>query len=92
MKRPPWPSGESADFGEVVTLNLGHPFPAKHPIQARALEPWAAEVKRVTQGTVTIEFFAGGALGPAPQTYENAVSGAVDIGWALQGYTPGRFR
>ena len=40
---------------------------------------------------MTIEFFAGGALGPAPQTYENAVSGAADIGWALQGYTPGRF-
>ena len=84
-------SQESADFGEAVTLNLGHPFPALHPIQVRALEDWAAEVRQVTQGTVTIEFFAGGALGPAPQTYENAVSGATDIGWALQGYTPGRF-
>lgn len=82
---------ESADFGEAVTLNLGHPFPALHPIQVRTLEVWAAEVRQVTQGTVTIEFFAGGALGPAPQTYENAVSGATDIGWALQGYTPGRF-
>jgi TRAP-type C4-dicarboxylate transport system substrate-binding protein len=82
---------EEADFGKSVTLNLAHPFPANHPIQAEALEPWASEVKRVTQGTVQIEFFAGGALGPAPQTYENAVSGAVDIGWALQGYTPGRF-
>ena len=82
---------ESADFGEAVTLNLGHPFPALHPIQVRTLEVWAAEVRQVTQGTVTVEFFAGGALGPAPQTYENAVSGATDIGWALQGYTPGRF-
>ncbi|MCE2527147.1 MAG: TRAP transporter substrate-binding protein [Actinomycetia bacterium] len=88
---PTTSSQESVDFGEAVTLNLGHPFPAKHPIQVRALENWAAEVKELTRDTVTIEFFAGGALGPAPQTYENAVSGAADIGWALQGYTPGRF-
>ncbi|MCY3649880.1 MAG: TRAP transporter substrate-binding protein [Acidimicrobiaceae bacterium] len=82
---------EPVDFGDSVTVNLGHPFPARHPIQARALEPWSALVNEVTGGTVTVEFFAGGALGPAPQTYENAVSGAADIGWALQGYTPGRF-
>ena len=82
---------EPVDFGDSVTVNLGHPFPARHPIQARALEPWAVQVNEVTGGTVTVEFFAGGALGPAPQTYENAVSGAADIGWALQGYTPGRF-
>jgi len=82
---------EPVDFGDSVTVNLGHPFPARHPIQARALEPWAAQVNEVTGGTVTVEFFAGGALGPAPQTYENAVSGAADIGWALQGYTAGRF-
>lgn len=82
---------EGADFGDAVTINLGHPFPSGHPIQAGALEQWAAEVSEATEGTVTIEFFAGGALGPAPQTYENTVSGAQGIGWALQGYTPGRF-
>lgn len=87
------PATEDAaqDFGDPVTINFGHPFPAQHPIQAGALEQWAAAVDEATDGTVTVEFFAGGALAPAPQTYENVVSGAQDVGWALQGYTPGRF-
>ncbi|MDH3679777.1 MAG: TRAP transporter substrate-binding protein [Acidimicrobiia bacterium] len=79
------------DFGDPVTINFGHPFPAQHPIQAGALEQWAADVSDATDGTVTVEFFAGGSLAPAPQTYENVVAGAQDVGWALQGYTPGRF-
>jgi TRAP-type C4-dicarboxylate transport system substrate-binding protein len=77
--------------GPEVTLTLGHPFPASHPIQTGALEPFIEEVAEVTNGTVTIEVVPGGGLGPAPATYENTAIGAQDLGWALHGYTPGRF-
>lgn len=82
---------EAMDFGEPVTLNLGHPFPAQHPIQVGALEPFAQAVNEATNGTVTIEFQPGGALAPPPATFENTVAGGQEMGWALQGYHAGLF-
>ncbi len=79
------------DFGGPVTLNLGHPFPAQHPIQVNALEPFAAAVNAETDGAVTIEFHAGGSLADAPATFENTVVGGQELGWALQGYHAGVF-
>jgi len=81
----------SMDFGDPVTLNLGHPFPAQHPIQVNALEPFAQAVNEATNGTVTIEFQPGGALAPPPATFENTVAGGQEMGWALQGYHAGVF-
>ena len=79
------------DFGEPVTLNLGHPFPEQHPIHQRAMIPFADAVFEATEGTVTIEFHPGGALSPPPGTYDNTVVGGQDLGWALQGYHAGVF-
>ncbi len=79
------------DFGDPVTLNLGHPFPAQHPIHQNALLPYAEAVNAETNGTVTIEFHAGGSLAAAPATFENTLVGGQDMGWALQGYHAGVF-
>lgn len=84
-------TAESMDFGDPVTLNLGHPFPGQHPIQVNALEPYAQAVNEATNGTVTIEFQPGGALAAAPATFENTVAGGQEMGWALQGYHAGVF-
>lgn len=84
-------AGEEMDFGDPVTLTFGHPFPAVHPIQVNALEPYAQAVNEATNGAVTIEFQPGGALAAAPATFENTVAGGQDMGWALQGYHAGVF-
>jgi TRAP-type transport system periplasmic protein len=88
-------NGEAPDpdavEGPDVTLNLGHPFPAGHLIQVNVLEDWAQEVNEATNGTVTVEFHPGAALAAPDATYENAAAGAMELGWALHGYTPGRF-
>lgn len=84
------PAG-AEDMGDPVTLNLAHPFPAEHHIQVNMLEPWIEEVAAATDGTVTIETHPAGALTAPEDAYENAAAGAIDIGWALNGYTPGRF-
>ena len=80
-----------ADYGDPVTLALGHPFPEQHPIHQGALLPYAEAVNEATNGTITIEFHAGGSLAAAPATYENTVIGGQDLGWALQGYHAGVF-
>jgi TRAP-type C4-dicarboxylate transport system substrate-binding protein len=79
------------DMGDPVTLNLGHPFPAEHHIQVNMLEPFAEAVAEATEGTVTIEIHPAQALTSPGEAYDNAAAGAIDIGWALHGYTPGRF-
>ena len=82
---------EAMDFGEPVTLTLGHPFPEQHPIAQNALLPYAEAVNEATGGAVTIEFAAGGSLAAPPATFENTVAGGQDLGWALQGYHAGLF-
>lgn len=79
------------DFGDPVTLSLGHPFPEQHPIHQGALLPYAEAVNEATGGAVTIEFHAGGSLAAAPATFDNTVVGGQDLGWALQGYHAGVF-
>ncbi len=84
-------AADSMDFGDPVTLTLGHPFPAVHPIAVNALEPYAEAVNEATNGTISIEFQPGGALAAPPATFENTVAGGQDMGWALQGYHAGVF-
>lgn len=86
-------AGEDAmeDMGEDVTIDFSFGFPEGHPVYQQVFIPWAEEVNEATGGTVTIEFFPGGALGPPPTEYERIVGGGTDIGWSLTAYTPGRF-
>ncbi|MGH7853462.1 MAG: TRAP transporter substrate-binding protein [Candidatus Binatia bacterium] len=72
-------------------LILSHPFPARHVQQRLMLEPFKKELEEKSKGRIKLTIHPGGALAPAPATYENIVAGAFDIGWTLQGYTPGRF-
>ena len=76
---------------EPVTLSFGNPFPADHPLRVQVLDPWAEEVREATGDTVRVEFHPEQALATAAETYANVAAGGQDIGWAVQGYSPGRF-
>ncbi len=81
----------ASDQSDPVTLQFGYPFPPGHPLRLQVLEPWAEDLRAATGGTVSIEFHAEQTLSSAADTYSNVASGGQDIGWALQGYSPGRF-
>ena len=76
---------------EAVDLIISHPFPARHVQHRLMLEPFKKELEEKSKGRIKVTIHPGGALAPAPAHYENVVAGAFDIGWTLQGYTPGRF-
>jgi TRAP-type C4-dicarboxylate transport system substrate-binding protein len=78
-------------FSYAVDLIIAHPFPARHVQHRLLLEPFKKELEEKSKGRIKITIHPGGALGAAPAHYENVVAGAFDIGWTLQGYTPGRF-
>jgi TRAP-type C4-dicarboxylate transport system substrate-binding protein len=81
----------SAATSEAVDLIISHGFPARHVQHRLMLEPLKKELEEKSKNRIKVAIHPGGALAPAPAHYENVVAGAFDIGWTLQGYTPGRF-
>jgi TRAP-type C4-dicarboxylate transport system substrate-binding protein len=75
----------------AVELRFATGFPASHLMQKHVWEPWAEEVAKKSNGTLTIRMFPGGALGPAPATYQRVKAGVADIGYSLHGFTSDQF-
>jgi TRAP-type transport system periplasmic protein len=81
----------SQGTAEGADLIVSHPFPARHVQQRLLLEPFKKDLEEKSKGRIKVTIHPGGALANASAHYENVVAGAFDIGWTLQGYTPGRF-
>ncbi len=75
----------------AVELTLSHWVPATHPLQPLGMEPWAESIKQATEGRVEVKIFPSSQLGAAPDHYDMARDGIVDIGFINPGYQPGRF-
>ena len=52
---------------------------------------WSKEIEKRTNGKVKINYYSGGTLMPAPQTYDSIVKGIADIGFSIMSYTRGKF-
>lgn len=81
----------SAGSDEVVVLRMSHFMPAPSAMNTQVFEPWAKKIEEESNGRIKIENFSGSTLSKASDTYDAAVSGKVDIGIQLQGYSSGRF-
>lgn len=75
---------------KVVTLKVANWFPIAHK-QTPLLESWCKEVEKRTNGKVKVNYYPGGTLVPATQTYEAVTRGISDVGNHVLGYTVGRF-
>ena len=73
------------------TLTLSHWVPATHPLQTTGMEPWAESIAEASGGDLTIEIYPAQQLGAAPDHYDLARDGIVDIAFINPGYQPGRF-
>jgi TRAP-type C4-dicarboxylate transport system substrate-binding protein len=73
-----------------TTLEFSSSLPAHDKLSAM-IEDWCREVNKRTGGAVVVNFYPGGILTPAPQTYDSVTTGIADIGFAPMGVTPGRF-
>jgi len=79
----------SMAFAEV-TLSYSNFFPPTH-IQSQLAEQWCKEVEARTNGAVKINYYPGGTLSGAKQTYDGVVEGISDIGLSVLAYSRGRF-
>ncbi|MUM77150.1 C4-dicarboxylate ABC transporter substrate-binding protein [Pseudodesulfovibrio sp. F-1] len=73
-----------------LRLTYSNFFPPTH-VQSKLAEEWCREVERRTGGAVVIDYFPGGTLTPAQQTYDGVVEGIADIGLSCLAYSRGRF-
>jgi len=76
---------------KTTELKLAHFWPAGHPIETDLVQPWAAEIERVTQGRVKITSYPGETLAQANAIYEGVKKGIADIGVSCFAYTRGQF-
>ncbi len=74
----------------ALKLTYSNFFPPTH-IQSKLAEAWCKEVKSATNGEVTVEYYPGGTLSKAPQTYDGVVQGISDVGFSVLAYSRGRF-
>lgn len=82
--------GETAEAADVVKLTYANFFPPFH-VQSKLAESWCQEVEKRTSGAVKIDYYPGGTLTKAPQTYEGVAMGIADIGMTALAYSRGRF-
>jgi len=73
-----------------VKLNYSMFFPAQHA-HTIAVNEWAKEIEKRTNGKVVITVFPGGTLTPADQAYDGVVRGVSDFALCVFGYSRGRF-
>ena len=82
--------GSAFSQDKHVELKLSHWVPPQHPLHP-ALQAWADDIKKESNGTITAVIFPTEQLGKAFDHYDMARDGIADFTYVNPGYTPGRF-
>ena len=82
----------TAGYAQEVTLRFQHFVSPNSANPKYFIEPWAKKVEEDSNGRIKIEIYPFMQLGgAAPEQYDLVRDGAIDGGWIIPGYTPGRF-
>ena len=79
-------------WAQEVTLRFQHFISPKGSAPALFMTPWAEKVERESNGRIKVEIYPAMQLGGTPPAiYDQIRDNVIDGGWAIPGYTPGRF-
>jgi TRAP-type C4-dicarboxylate transport system substrate-binding protein len=82
----------TAATAQEVTLRFQHFVSPKSANPKFFIEPWAKKVEAESNGRIKVEIYPFMQLGgKAPSQYDLIRDGAIDGGWVIPGYQPGRF-
>ncbi|KZK85542.1 Bacterial extracellular solute-binding protein, family 7 [Pseudovibrio sp. Ad46] len=84
-------SVSASAMAQETVLRMSSWLPPAHPIVKGMMVPWAAKVKEVTEGRVSVQILDA-PLGPPPAHFDLAANGIADLTYGVHGYTPGRFK
>jgi TRAP-type C4-dicarboxylate transport system substrate-binding protein len=82
--------GTASAQDKPVALKLSSWVPAQHPLNP-ALQAWADDIKKQSNGTISSTLFPSEQLGKAFDHYDMARDGIADFAYVNPGYQPGRF-
>lgn len=85
-------SGGNASGSDLPKVELS--LTLHDPITSRigqAMQAWADEVSKKTNGGLTIKLFGSGSLAPGPEALNFVMDGTADIGWLYTMFYPGQF-
>ncbi|WP_339635944.1 TRAP transporter substrate-binding protein DctP [uncultured Sneathiella sp.] len=71
---------------DAIKLRFAHSFPTSHFIQKQAIEPWMADVTKLTDGKVTFDHFPAQQLGKSKDMLALTQNGVTDIGYVGVSY------
>lgn len=75
-----------------VTLRFQHFVSPKGAVPTKFITPWAQKIEQESKGRIKIEIYPAMQLGGSPAAiYDQIRDNVIDGGWAIPGYTPGRF-
>ena len=85
-------SAATVATAQEVTLRFQHFVSPNSANPTHFMEPWARKVEADSNGRIKVEIYPFMQLGgKAPAMYDLIRDGAVDGGWVIPGYQPGRF-
>ncbi len=79
-----------AAHAQTTVLRYSNWLPAGQVMRTEVIEPWIAEVNKVTEGRVRIETLPK-VVGTVPAQFDVVRDGQADLAVFIPGYTPGRF-
>ncbi|WP_417258314.1 TRAP transporter substrate-binding protein [Celeribacter sp.] len=79
-------------YAQEVTLRFQHFVSPASGSPMYFMQPWADKIEKESGGRIKIEMYPLMQLGgKAPDQYDLIRDGAIDGGWVIPGYQPGRF-
>lgn len=75
----------------ALNLRLNIMYGPKHPLSKGVFKTWADQVKKVTDGRVTVTIFYASALAKPKQVFDATISGVTDVGLSCPTYARERF-
>ncbi|MGB0959721.1 MAG: TRAP transporter substrate-binding protein [Halocynthiibacter sp.] len=79
-------------LAQEVTLRFQHFVSPKSANPTYFMKPWADKIEKDSNGRIKVELYPFMQLGgKAPSQYDLIRDGAVDGGWVIPAYQPGRF-
>lgn len=80
----------AAAQAQTTVLRYSNWLPVGHAMRVEVIDPWIAEVGKVTEGRVRIDTLPK-VVGSVPAQFDAGRDGQADIVLFIPGYTPGRF-
>ena len=81
-----------AAFAQEVTLRFQHFLSPKGSVPRFFMEPWVEKIHEDSDGRIEVQLYPAMQLGGTPGAlFDQIRDQVIDGGWAIPGYTPGRF-